>query len=31
MEIIKQDQNSSSFVIEPIGTDSAICVNCKEL
>ena len=31
MEIIKQDQNCSSFVIEPIGTDSTICVNCKEL
>ena len=31
MEIIKLDQNSSCFVIEPIRTDSAICANCKEL
>ena len=29
MEIIKLGQNS--IVIEPIGTDSAICANSKEL
>ena len=31
MEIIKLDQNSSSFVIAPIGTDSTICANSLEL
>ena len=29
MEIIKLDKKSSSFVIEPIGTASAISVNYK--
>ena len=31
MKIIKLNQNSSCFVIEPIVTDSAICADCKEL
>ena len=31
MEIIKLDKNSSSFVMEAIGTDAAICANSKEL